>query len=83
MSDRSPESSQTRGFNVAGIAGSLRRNSYNRALLRAAAELASPSLNVTVPAEATLVAREELRSGRARGRADWATKDRPHAEVCL
>lgn len=33
---------------VAGLAGSLRQGSYNRALLRAAAELASPGLHVTV-----------------------------------
>ena len=35
-------------FNVAAIAGSLRRGSYNRALLRAAAELAPPSLHIVI-----------------------------------
>ena len=35
-------------FNVAGIAGSLRRASYNRALLRAAAELVPATLHVEI-----------------------------------
>lgn len=35
-------------FNVLGIAGSLRQGSYNRALLRAAIELAPPQLRITV-----------------------------------
>src|SRR5262245_55568425 len=35
-------------FNVVGFAGSLRRGSYNRALLRAAAELAPPTLHIAV-----------------------------------
>jgi chromate reductase len=35
------------GFMVLGIAGSLRRASYNRALLRAAQELAPPGLRIT------------------------------------
>jgi chromate reductase len=35
-------------FNVVGFAGSLRRGSYNRALLRAATELAPSSLHIVV-----------------------------------
>ena len=35
------------GFTVLGIAGSLRRASFNRALLRAAQELAPPTLRIT------------------------------------
>lgn len=35
-----------RVFNVVGFAGSLRRGSYNRALLRAATELAPPALHI-------------------------------------
>jgi len=41
-------SSINRPFEVVGFAGSLRRASYNRALLRAAAELAAPTLHVVV-----------------------------------
>src|SRR5262245_6157032 len=37
-----------RVFNVVGLAGSLRRGSYNRALLRAATELAPPALHVVI-----------------------------------
>jgi chromate reductase len=37
-----------RPFDVVGFAGSLRHASYNRALLRAAAELAAPKLHVVV-----------------------------------
>jgi|1185.fasta_scaffold383531_1 chromate reductase len=37
-----------RRFEVVGFAGSLRRASYNRALLRAAAELAAPPLHVVI-----------------------------------
>ena len=36
----------SRVFEVAGIAGSLRRGSYNRALLRAAVDLAPPALHI-------------------------------------
>jgi chromate reductase len=35
-------------FNIVGFAGSLRRGSYNRALLRAAAELAPPALHIVI-----------------------------------
>jgi chromate reductase, NAD(P)H dehydrogenase (quinone) len=43
------ESSTTgRPFEIVGFAGSLRRASYNRALLRAAAELAAPRLHVVI-----------------------------------
>ena len=37
-----------RAFTVVGFAGSLRRGSYNRALLRAATELAPPALHIVV-----------------------------------
>ena len=37
-----------RVFNVVGVAGSLRRGSYNRALLRAATELAPPALHIVI-----------------------------------
>jgi len=37
-----------RVFNVVGFAGSLRRGSYNRALLRAATELAPPALHIVI-----------------------------------
>ena len=37
-----------REFNVVGFAGSLRRGSYNRALLRAATELAPPALHIAI-----------------------------------
>ena len=37
-----------RVFNVVGFAGSLRRGSYNRALLRAALELAPPALHIVI-----------------------------------
>jgi chromate reductase, NAD(P)H dehydrogenase (quinone) len=35
-------------FNVVGFAGSLRRGSYNRALLRAATEVAPPALHIAI-----------------------------------
>lgn len=37
-----------RVFNVVGFAGSLRRDSYNRALLRTATELAPPALHIAI-----------------------------------
>ena len=37
-----------RVFNVVGFAGSLRRGSYNRALLRAATELAPPAIHIVI-----------------------------------
>jgi NAD(P)H-dependent FMN reductase len=37
-----------RVFNVVGFAGSLRRGSYNRALLRAATELAPSALHIVI-----------------------------------
>ena len=37
-----------RVFNVVGLAGSLRRGSYNRALLRAATEIAPPALHIVI-----------------------------------
>ncbi len=42
-----PEATASRVLVIAGIAGSLRQGSLNRALLRAAAELAPPSLRIT------------------------------------
>ena len=47
MNEPSSDNSHTRALEVVGFAGSLRRTSYNRALLRAAAELASPRLHVS------------------------------------
>ena len=37
-----------RVFNVVGFAGSLRRGSYNRALLRTATEVAPPTLHIDI-----------------------------------
>ena len=46
MDDSATRSTVARVFNVVGFAGSLRRESYNRALLRAATELAPPALHI-------------------------------------
>jgi chromate reductase, NAD(P)H dehydrogenase (quinone) len=46
MEDSGRVLSGDRVFNVVGFAGSLRRGSYNRALLRAAMELAPPTLHI-------------------------------------
>jgi chromate reductase len=43
-----PPATPDRVFVIAGIAGSLRQGSLNRALLRAAAELAPPNLRITI-----------------------------------
>jgi chromate reductase, NAD(P)H dehydrogenase (quinone) len=43
-----PAAGPGRIFQIAGIAGSLRQGSLNRALLRAATELAPPTLRITV-----------------------------------
>jgi NAD(P)H-dependent FMN reductase len=48
MADSGTRSTDTRVFSVVGIAGSLRRGSYNRALLRAAMELAPTSLHIMI-----------------------------------
>lgn len=41
-------SEPTHGWRVCGIAGSLRKGSFNRALLRAARELAPPALEIEI-----------------------------------
>ena len=46
--DRLPTGKPDRVFQIVGIAGSLRQESLNRALLRAAMELAPPTLQITV-----------------------------------
>ena len=46
MTDPSTASSEARVYTVVGFAGSLRRGSYNRALLRAAIELAPAELHI-------------------------------------
>ncbi len=48
MVDSSPTGAVARLFNVVGFAGSLRRGSYNRALLRAATELAPSALHIVI-----------------------------------
>lgn len=48
MNESGTMASVPRVFNVVGFAGSLRRGSYNRALLRAATELAPSALHVVI-----------------------------------
>ena len=48
MDDSGTMPTITRVFNVVGFAGSLRRSSYNRALLRAATELAPSALHIVI-----------------------------------
>jgi chromate reductase len=48
MHDSGTKATVARVFNVVGFAGSLRRGSYNRALLRAATELAPPALHIVI-----------------------------------
>jgi chromate reductase len=48
MDDSGTMATVARVFNVVGFAGSLRRGSYNRALLRAATELAPPPLHFVI-----------------------------------
>ncbi len=48
MDDSGTVASGGRVFNVVAFAGSLRRASYNRALLRAATELAPSALDIMV-----------------------------------
>jgi chromate reductase len=48
MDDSGTMGTGARVFNVVGFAGSLRRASYNRALLRAATELAPPTLHIDI-----------------------------------
>src|SRR5580765_2995167 len=48
MDDSGNVATIARVFNVVGFAGSLRRDSYNRALLRAATELAPPALHIVI-----------------------------------
>jgi chromate reductase len=48
MDDSARVAAVARVFNVVGFAGSLRRGSYNRALLRAATELAPSALHIVI-----------------------------------
>jgi len=48
MEDSAGVATVGRVFNVVGFAGSLRRGSYNRALLRAATELAPSALHIVI-----------------------------------
>jgi chromate reductase len=48
MDDSGTMATVARVFNVVGFAGSLRRGSYNRALLRVATELAPPALHIEI-----------------------------------
>jgi chromate reductase len=48
MNDPGTMATVPRAFNVVGFAGSLRRGSYNRALLRAAADLAPSALHIVI-----------------------------------
>jgi chromate reductase len=48
MDDSDSVVTAARVFNVVGFAGSLRRGSYNRALLRATTELAPPALRIVI-----------------------------------
>jgi chromate reductase len=48
MDDSGRVATVARVFNVIGFAGSLRRGSYNRALLRAATELAPSALHIVI-----------------------------------
>ena len=48
MSHSGTMATAARVFNVVGIAGSLRHHSYNRALLRAATELAPSALHIVI-----------------------------------
>jgi chromate reductase len=48
MEDSGRVAAVARAFNVVGFAGSLRRGSYNRALLRAATELAPSALRIVI-----------------------------------
>jgi chromate reductase len=48
MSDSGTLATAARVFNVVGFAGSLRRSSYNRALLRAATELAPSAMHIVI-----------------------------------
>ena len=61
MEDSVTVATVARVFNVVGFAGSLRRGSYNRALLRAATELAPSALHIVI-ARSAKNASKSLRS---------------------